>query len=141
MESFAMVSVNHSRSARSKLQQRSGRAAPATEACEQPVDLDHLARQTLGDAALEREVLGLFLSQGEIFIARLRSARTAESWRLAAHTIKGSARNIGAWQLAETARAAEELTPADRRSKVMADQVAEALDRTNRFIETRLPAA
>ena len=106
-----------------------------------PVDLDHLARQTLNDDSLEREVLGLFLSQTEMFLARLRSARTAESWRLAAHTIKGSARNIGAWHLAEVAQAAEEVNPAECRAAAMADQVADVLGQTNRFIEDRLALA
>ncbi|MEM8877712.1 MAG: Hpt domain-containing protein [Pseudomonadota bacterium] len=118
------------------------RSESVTDAArDEPVDLAHLARQTLDDADLEREVLGLFLSQTEIFLERLRGARTAESWRMAAHTIKGSARNIGAWHLAEVARVAEGYNPADRRAAAMVDKVADALGLTNRYIEGRLALA
>jgi HPt (histidine-containing phosphotransfer) domain-containing protein len=106
-----------------------------------PVDLVHLARQTLGDEALEREVLGLFVSQSEIFLERLRGAKSADTWRMAAHTIKGSARNIGAWGLADAAFAAEQTVPGADDAAVMAEQVAQALGRTNQFIATLLPDA
>lgn len=76
---------------------------------ETPVDLVHLARHTLGDAHLEREVLQLFVTQSRIYINRLKEAGNAEQWKRAAHTIKGSARGIGAWAVAECAETAERL--------------------------------
>ena len=73
------------------------------------IDLVHLARQTLGDVNLEREVLSLFVVQSQVYLLRLQAAETPADWKCAAHTIKGSARGIGAWPLAEAAEAAETL--------------------------------
>ncbi len=87
-------------------------ARQLTEA--RPVDLVHLARYTLGDRAMEREVLGLYAGQYSQDIARLRAATSLEDWRRAAHTIKGSARGIGAWKLARVAEEVEQMTEADR---------------------------
>jgi HPt (histidine-containing phosphotransfer) domain-containing protein len=70
-----------------------------------PIDLAHLARMTLGDAALERQVLGMFASQSASVIEKL-AALPAETGALA-HTLKGSARAIGAFRVAECAEALE----------------------------------
>lgn len=72
-----------------------------------PVDLAHLARQTMGNADLEREVLRLFLKQSERVLAKMAdpSGNTAEL----AHALVGSARGIGAWQVAAEAEALEAL--------------------------------
>lgn len=72
-----------------------------------PVDLAHLAAQTFGDPALEKEVLGLFLSQAPVCLAAWKSAGGAQARKLAAHTLKGASRGIGAWELAEIAGEAE----------------------------------
>lgn len=76
-----------------------------------PVDLAHLRRYTLGQAALEREVLGLFVQQLAHTIASMRMARTATDWRFASHALKGSGRAVGAWPLAQLAEQAEKLCP------------------------------
>jgi HPt (histidine-containing phosphotransfer) domain-containing protein len=65
-----------------------------------PVDLVHLARQTLGDKELELEVLGLFVNQSTLYLQRLESAKSIQERKNAAHTILGSARGLGAWQVA-----------------------------------------
>jgi len=71
------------------------------------LDLDHLRRQTFGDAALEGELLALFEQQ----CARLAPMMTGGVPCLeradAAHTLKGSARAIGAWLLAARAEDVE----------------------------------
>lgn len=72
-----------------------------------PVDLKHLRRYTLGDASLEREVLDLFLAQLPVTIASLGSARSEKDWKVAAHTLKGSGRAVGAWRIARIAEQAE----------------------------------
>jgi HPt (histidine-containing phosphotransfer) domain-containing protein len=77
---------------------------------EEPLDRGHLARQTLGDSDLEREVLSLFRRQSSIILARLIEAREAEERRAAAHTLKGSARALGAWRVAAAAEAVEAAT-------------------------------
>ena len=96
--------------------------APTLAPDDRPIDLVHLARTTLGDRGLEREVLQLFDRQSTLLIARMRSAAPAAIATLA-HTLKGSARGIGAWRVA---RAAEALELAGSGGK---DAVAEALDR------------
>ncbi|HZM95698.1 MAG TPA: Hpt domain-containing protein [Vicinamibacterales bacterium] len=72
---------------------------------ERPIDLVHLARMTLGERSLEREVLQLFDRQAMILMSRMQAA-SADAVASLAHTLKGSARAIGA---AHVARAAEAL--------------------------------
>jgi len=79
------------------------------------IDLVHLSRQTLGDAALETELLRLFEEQARAFAARLRAptpqheaARDIQQRIDLAHTLKGSSRAIGAFALAEAAGAYED---------------------------------
>ncbi len=73
------------------------------------IDLKHLRRYTMGDRALEQEVLELFLAQLPKTIAALSGAVNDHEWRIAAHTIKGSGRAVGAWQIARLAEQAERL--------------------------------
>ncbi|MBN9246850.1 MAG: Hpt domain-containing protein, partial [Hyphomicrobium sp.] len=76
---------------------------------ELPIDLAHLRRYTLGDKALEDEVLRLFLAQLPETLAALRTAATERDWKIAAHTLKGSSRAVGAWRIASLAQEAEAL--------------------------------
>jgi HPt (histidine-containing phosphotransfer) domain-containing protein len=76
--------------------------APSLAPDDRPIDLVHLARTTLGDRALEREVLQLFDRQSSMLIARMRTAAPPAVAALA-HTLKGSARGIGAWRVARAA--------------------------------------
>jgi HPt (histidine-containing phosphotransfer) domain-containing protein len=66
-----------------------------------PIDVDHLQRMTLGDASLEREVLTMFSAQAASLIGSL-AALPADAGALA-HTLKGSARAIGAFAVADAA--------------------------------------
>lgn len=105
-----------------------------------PVDLAHLARQTMGNRDLEREVLHLFLKQSESYLARLErpGANRADT----AHVILGSARGIGATGVA---RAAEAVEAAARRDPTAGDAEIAALrrevDAANRFIRSIVFAA
>jgi HPt (histidine-containing phosphotransfer) domain-containing protein len=72
---------------------------------EAPIDVEHLARMTLGDGALRREVLAMFLKQSRQLLDRL-AGRPAEG-ATPAHTLKGSARAIGAFRVASCAEALE----------------------------------
>ncbi len=74
-----------------------------------PVDLVHLARYTLGDTSFEREILALFHTQSDIYLKRLERADHERAWHDAAHTIRDSARDIGAWRVAKSAEDAEAL--------------------------------
>jgi HPt (histidine-containing phosphotransfer) domain-containing protein len=97
-----------------------------------PIDSVHLDRMTLGDAGLEREVLAMFSGQAVGLIDRLataakssetksqearsqearsqearsQEARSQEALALA-HTLKGSARAIGAFRVADAAEGLE----------------------------------
>jgi HPt (histidine-containing phosphotransfer) domain-containing protein len=67
------------------------------------IDLIHLARQTMGDRDLETELLGLFRRQAGQIMERLSADLPGDSipWRAdLAHTLKGSARAIGATRVA-----------------------------------------
>lgn len=70
------------------------------------IDLVHLARMTFGDRSLEREVLQLFVRQSALLLGRLQGADT-DGVAALAHTIKGSARGVGAWRVATEAEAVE----------------------------------
>lgn len=74
-----------------------------------PIDHNFLARYTFGNRALEVEVLQLFADQAPDYLQALRIAATEKAWRDAAHTLKGSARAVGALQVAEKAERAEAL--------------------------------
>jgi len=86
---------------------RNVEAAPALAPDDRPIDLVHLARTTLGDRSLEREVLQLFDRQSILLIARMRTA-SPDGMAMLAHTLCGSARGIGAWRVARAAEALEQ---------------------------------
>jgi HPt (histidine-containing phosphotransfer) domain-containing protein len=67
------------------------------------LDLEHLRRQTAGDRDLERELLALFVAQCARLRPLLAAAPSTAERADAAHTLKGSARAIGAWSLAGAA--------------------------------------
>ncbi len=66
-----------------------------------PIDIEHLQRMTLGDASLEREVLAMFSAQAAGLIGKL--ATMPPDAIALAHTLKGSARAIGAFGVADAA--------------------------------------
>ncbi|MCX7303347.1 MAG: Hpt domain-containing protein [Hyphomicrobiales bacterium] len=77
-----------------------------------PIDLSHLASQTMGDRGLEREVLGLFVEQAQTVRRQMANAAIKERLFLA-HALKGSARSVGAFPIAQCASAVED-SPTDR---------------------------
>lgn len=104
------------------------------------IDRQYLARFTLGNAALEQEVLELFSSHLPLYVQQLRDADTSRLWREAAHSIKGSAAAVGAKRLANLAGLAEQLDigspivlAANQRQKAVA-AIAEAADEACREI-------
>jgi HPt (histidine-containing phosphotransfer) domain-containing protein len=72
-----------------------------------PIDTAHLQRMTLGDASLEREVLAMFSAQAVGLVSAL--AGLPPDAGALAHTLKGSARAIGAFAVAEVASSLEDL--------------------------------
>ncbi len=73
-----------------------------------PIDHEHLSRYTLADRQLEAEILGLFCDQLSKSLGALKAARTPGEWKMAAHTLKGSARSVGAGRIADLALEAEQ---------------------------------
>ena len=72
-----------------------------------PLDLVHLARQTGGDRTLENEILQLFRQQICLCANQLKLT-TGRERKLIAHTIKGSARAVGAFGLSRIATQIED---------------------------------
>jgi HPt (histidine-containing phosphotransfer) domain-containing protein len=92
-----------------------------------PIDLAHLSRQTMGDRALETEILGMFAKQMSGARASMGNANADERKRLA-HTIKGTARSVGAFPVADVA---ERIERAPLNSTLLADlgdEIARVLD-------------
>jgi HPt (histidine-containing phosphotransfer) domain-containing protein len=134
--------------ARSTLSQaRESRLAAAEQAAalaagHDPIDRAHLARYSLGSPTLEREILGLFLAQLPLSIEQLRFAATDREWQIAAHTIKGSARAVGAWQVARLALAAEQssgASDADARDRLLSD-LEEACETVQAYVDEVFPS-
>jgi HPt (histidine-containing phosphotransfer) domain-containing protein len=70
-----------------------------------PIDVAHLSRMTLGDAGLAREVLVMFVKQTAQLLTSL--ATKPPNAAALAHTLKGSARAVGAFGVAASASALE----------------------------------
>jgi HPt (histidine-containing phosphotransfer) domain-containing protein len=108
-----------------------------------PIDRAHLSRYTLGSPKLEREILGLFLAQLPLSIEQLRFAATDREWQIAAHTIKGSARAVGARNVARLALEAEQTSGVvdgeEDRERILT-QLDEACEEVEHYVEDAFPA-
>ncbi len=93
---------------------------------ERPMTIDdvHLERMTLGDRGLEREVLEIFARQTTMTLERIAGARPARA-AAAAHTLKGSARGVGAWRVALAAERLEEAAAGNGNETAMVAAIAE----------------
>lgn len=74
---------------------------------ETPIDFQHLSRQTDGDRDLENELLALFAEQCLLHLRTIAGEGAAVTRRDAAHTLRGAAQAVGAWQVAEAAATVE----------------------------------
>lgn len=102
------------------------------------LDRDHLAQATFGDAELAREVLGLFRAQ----VARLAPAIAAPgslpARADAAHTLKGSARGVGAARVAALLETIERALRAGSEPTESLAALDSALDETQSAIDSLL---
>jgi HPt (histidine-containing phosphotransfer) domain-containing protein len=73
---------------------------------DRPVDLVHLATQTMGDKALEAEILQMFARQARCLVQEMAIAETQVVAALA-HRLKGSARAVGAFKVSTAAERLE----------------------------------
>lgn len=94
-----------------------------------PVDLAHLGRQTMGDRLIEQEVLALFVHQALTVKDRIVQANIPERLMLA-HGLKGSARGVGAFAIADCAAIIED-RPDDRNAL---NRLAGLIDEVRDFI-------
>ena len=107
------------------------------------VDLSHLARYTGGDEAINAEVLRLFDTQTSEMVDRLQTildARDEKSWKEVTHTLKGAARGIGAFAMADAAAFAEPIDPSKDRgnASVAITALKSRADAARSFIKTYL---
>lgn len=109
---------------------------------ERPVDLGHLDRYTGGSQALNEEILRLFETQCRELLARLEllaGGSDAKTWHEATHTLKGAARGVGAFALADAAAEAEAANPADAATaQAVIARVRARSEAVRRFIEMSL---
>ena len=108
-----------------------------------PVDLDHLARYTGGDASINAEILQMFAGQSADLMTQLHAVlktHDLKAWKLITHSLKGAARGIGAFALADAAAYAEPLSPsADNLGTVQAlQELKTQTENVQRFIGTYL---
>jgi len=110
---------------------------------EAAIDLGHLSRYTGGDSALNAEILRLFETQASELVHQLKTildARDAKSWKEVTHTIKGAARGVGAFAMADAAAQCELLGLDDPALTLMA--IAKLKDETfqvQAFVKTHCP--
>ncbi|HEY0569139.1 MAG TPA: Hpt domain-containing protein [Xanthobacteraceae bacterium] len=108
-------------------------AAPSIAPGEQAIDLGHLSKMTFGERNLEREVLRLFDQQATMLTSRMREAAPAVI-AASAHTLKGSARGIGAWGVARAAEAVERAACNEARLKHAVDSLGASVSETRAMI-------
>jgi HPt (histidine-containing phosphotransfer) domain-containing protein len=101
-----------------------------------PIDIEHLKRMTLGDAGLEHEVLAMFAGQAARLIDAL-AGLPPEAAELA-HTLKGSARAIGAFQVADAAEALEAAIAGDGEPSEAMAELKQAIAQARSAIDAML---
>ena len=73
------------------------------------IDFDHLEKYVSGDVALRDEILDIFTGQVHSLLQKFDVFQSDESWNDTAHTLKGAARGVGAWDLGQLCEDAEKL--------------------------------
>lgn len=101
--------------------------AQSDAASSAPIDRAHLAKFTFGDPELEAEVVGLFATQVVALCRDLRTCRDSAGWAFLTHSLKGSARAVGAWRMAELAKVLEANGFADPTNTGLLDDVEQLL--------------
>lgn len=102
------------------------------------IDLQHLNQYTGGDLELEQEIYGLFREQIRIWLRLLTADGDTEAWASAAHSLKGSARGLGAHSLATACEAAEAVIMSGTAERsVAAQEVRAKVDAVLQFIDKR----
>ncbi|VAW19797.1 hypothetical protein MNBD_ALPHA12-671 [hydrothermal vent metagenome] len=74
---------------------------------QRPIDLVHLAKQSLGDPGLEEEILRMFDQVVQTYVRRVSKNIACEEVLADLHALKGAARGVGAFGIAAMAEAGE----------------------------------
>lgn len=88
-----------------------------TTASQVVFDRAHLAQYTMDSPELEREIVGLFVAQLPAILERLLNVSSRADWRIATHTLKGSALAIGAYKIGDLARKLEPINGLEQSEK------------------------
>jgi HPt (histidine-containing phosphotransfer) domain-containing protein len=91
------------------------------------IDDEHLGQVTFGDRRLEREVLQIFRRQAAIMLGRIGGSEPAAA-SAAIHTLKGSARGIGAWRVARAAERLEQACAETEHSAALGELMAATVE-------------
>jgi hypothetical protein len=91
------------------------------------IDAEHLEQMTFGDRRLECEVLQIFRRQAAIMLGRIGGSEPAAA-AAAVHTLKGSARGIGAWRVARAAERLEQAFAETERSAALGELTAATVE-------------
>lgn len=100
-------------------------------------DQGHFAMMTADDRSLQVELIHLFRQQAVLWRRLLIPDAPTHTWRDAAHTVKGTARGLGLWALAEACENAETLAKA---GAIEGQWVKEHLDRVRGRLEEAVTA-
>ncbi len=101
-----------------------------------PIDLVALATNTLGNRDLELEVLRMFKAQSRSMMSRIGGDMTSMLRKDLVHTLKGSARAVGALQVALVCEAVEVELAAGRDPALIS--LYKAVDDANDYIDDLL---
>ncbi|MGB0908139.1 MAG: Hpt domain-containing protein, partial [Maricaulaceae bacterium] len=85
---------------------------------EPEINFDHLNQYVGGDIALTKEIFSLFKNQVDMWSKQLLPEANDEIWAAVTHSLKGSARAVGAMRLAQTCEDAESLIGDNNRIEV-----------------------
>jgi HPt (histidine-containing phosphotransfer) domain-containing protein len=109
------------------------------------IDLDHLNRYTGGNRDLNEEILRLFEDQCVTMLEQLdvlawKGDAGGKNWREIAHGLKGAARGVGAFALADIAAEAEKIATDKAAALEIVHRLKDKASAIQQFIEQLLAA-
>ena len=109
-------------------------AAYEAAARRRPIDLVHLAKQTLGDWALECEVMRMFDEVARTYFGRLEASTNSQEPLVNLHALKGAASGVGAWGIVDMCKLAEHEVRQGDINPERIDDIAMTVEETRVFI-------
>ena len=99
-------------------------------------DAVHLAGFTEGDRVLEKAILSEFCANTRLSISEIESGNAGRSWGEAFHRLKGAAKAVGVWSIAnwcETAEDHPEMTVEEKAA--LFERILKLIEKIERHIE------